>query len=386
MRRFVVNYPYLCPINLYHKNKYMKKLLLSLAAFSLVLSACDNTPKYTINGTIQGDQTGNILLVSENGNQLDTLGKAAIKNGKFKLTGHVDSLTIAYASIEGSRYYVPVFLENADYTASIDIANPMENKVEGTKNQAVINSFIALNKELQKGRVEIQQEYMAANQAKDTEKMTALESKMEELIESTEAKEEDLLKQNPDTYATAFLLLTKMGQMEYEQLNPLYDLLSPEIKASKPGKEVGAYLSRLATTAVGKVAPDFTLETPDGTPLSMHSVKGKIKVLDFWASWCGPCRAENPNVVELYKKFHPKGLEIIGVSLDENKDQWQQAIKDDKLAWKQMSDLKGWQSEVAQLYGVSAIPHTVILDENNVIIAKNLRGKELEEKIAVLLQ
>ena len=364
----------------------MKKFLLSLAAFSLILSACDNTPKYTIDGTIQGDQTGNVLLVSENGNQLDTLGKAAIKNGKFKFSGHVDSLTIAYASIEGSRYYIPVFLENANYTALLDPANPMGNKIEGTKNQTIINSFITINQGLQKERMEIQQQYMAANQAKDTEKMTALESKMEELIESAEAKEEDLLKENPDTYATAFLLLTKMGQMEYEQLNAIYDPLSPEIKATTPGKEIAAYLARLAPTAVGQVAPDFTLETPDGKPLSMHSVKGKVKVLDFWASWCGPCRAENPNVVELYKKFHPKGLEIVGISLDENKDQWQQAIKDDKLAWKQMSDLKGWESEVAQLYGISAIPHTIILDENNVIIAKNLRGKKLEEKIAELLQ
>lgn len=364
----------------------MKKLLLSLAAFSLILSACDNSPKYTIDGTIQGDQTGNVLLVSEKGNQLDTIGKAAIKNGKFKLTGHVDSLTIAYASVEGSRFYVPVFLENAAYTAVIDPASPMDNKIEGTKNQTVINNFIVLNKELQKGRIEIQQEYMAANQAKDSEKMAALESKMEKLIGSTEAKEEDLLKENPDTYATAFLLLTKMGQLEYEQINALYDPLSPEIKATRPGKEIAAYMARLAPTAVGQVAPDFTLETPDGKPLSMHSVKGKIKILDFWASWCGPCRSENPNVVELYKKYSPKGLEIVGVSLDENKDQWQQAIKDDKLTWKHMSDLKGWESAVVQQYGISAIPHTVILDENNVIIAKNLRGKKLEQKIAELLQ
>lgn len=364
----------------------MKKLLLSLAAFSLILSACDNSPKYTIEGTVQGDQTGNILLVSENGNQLDTLGKAAIKNGKFKLTGHVDSLTIAYASVEGTRYYVPVFLENATYTAIIDPTNPMDNKVEGTKNQTVINQFIVLNKELQKGRIEIQQEYMAANQAKDTEKMSALESKMEELIASTEAKEEDLLKANPDTYATAFLLLTKMGQMEDEQINEIYDPLSPEIKATRPGREIEAYMARMAPLAVGQVAPDFTLETPDGKPLSMHSVKGKVKMLDFWASWCAPCRAENPNVVELYKKYSPKGLEIVGISLDENKDQWKQAIKDDKLSWKQMSDLKGWESEVVQLYRIGGIPHTVILDENNVIVAKNLRGKKLEQKIAELLQ
>lgn len=364
----------------------MKKLLLSLAAFSLILSACDNTPKYTINGTIQGDQKGNVLLVSEKGNQLDTLAKAAVKNGKFKFTGHVDSLTIAYASIEGSRYYIPVFLENANYTALLDMANPMDNKIEGTKNQTVINNFIALNQKLQKERIEIQQQYMAANQAKDTDKMTALESKMEELIESSAAKEEDLLKANPDTYATAFLLLTKMGQMEYEQLNAIYDPLSPEVKTSVPGKQIAAYLSRLETTAVGKVAPDFTLETPDGKTLSLYSVKAKVKVIDFWASWCGPCRAENPNVVELYKKYSPKGLEIIGVSLDEDKDQWQQAIKDDKLTWKHASDLKGWESEVAQLYGISSIPHTVILNEDNVIVAKNLRGEKLEEKIAELLK
>ena len=173
--------------------------------------------------------------------------------------------------------------------------------------------------------------------------------------------------------------------MEFEQLNVLYDPLSPEIKASQPGKEVAAYLNRLAPTAVGRTAPDFTLETPDGKPLSMHAVKGKVKILDFWASWCGPCRTENPNVVELYKKFHPKGLEIIGVSLDENKDQWLQAIKDDKLGWKQMSDLKGWQNEGAQLYAVNSIPHTMLVDADGTILARGLHGEKLQTKLEEVL-
>ena len=109
-------------------------------------------------------------------------------------------------------------------------------------------------------------------------------------------------------------------------------------------------------------------------------------IVDFWASWCGPCRGENPHVVEIYKEYHPKGLEIFGVSLDNNKEAWVKAIADDGLVWKHGSDLKGWQSAPAQLYSVSGIPHTVLLDENNKIIAKNLRGDELKQKIAELLK
>ena len=109
-------------------------------------------------------------------------------------------------------------------------------------------------------------------------------------------------------------------------------------------------------------------------------------VIDFWASWCGPCRGEDPNVVKMYEKFHPKGLEILSVSLDEDKDAWLKAIEDDKLTWNHVSDLKGWQNAAAQLYCVNGIPHLVVLDENNVIVAKDLRGEELQNKVAELLK
>ena len=118
----------------------------------------------------------------------------------------------------------------------------------------------------------------------------------------------------------------------------------------------------------------------------MHSIKGKVKVIDFWASWCGPCRGENPNVVKMYEKFHPKGLEILSVSLDEDKEAWLKAIEDDKLTWNHVSDLKGWENAAAQLYCVNGIPHLVVLDENNVIVAKDLRGEELQNKVAELLK
>lgn len=133
---------------------------------------------------------------------------------------------------------------------------------------------------------------------------------------------------------------------------------------------------------VGAEAPDFTMMNLDGEPVSLSDFKGKVVLIDFWASWCGPCRKDNPHVVELYKKYKADGFEILGVSLDKTKDRWEQAIAKDNLTWTHVSDLKGWQNAVAQMYSVKSIPHTVLLDEEGKIIARKLRGPQLDQKLA----
>ena len=139
-----------------------------------------------------------------------------------------------------------------------------------------------------------------------------------------------------------------------------------------------------AAFTIGGEAPNFSQETPEGEQLSLHDLRGKVLLIDFWASWCGPCRRENPNVVRMYQKYKDQGFEILGVSLDSNRDRWLGAIAADGLTWYQVSDLKGWQNAVAKQYGVSAIPHTVLLDAEGRIIARNLRGATLERKLEEL--
>jgi len=148
---------------------------------------------------------------------------------------------------------------------------------------------------------------------------------------------------------------------------------------------IEAELKKAGSTIVGGIAPDFTQDSPDGKPVNLSDFRGKIVLVDFWASWCGPCRRENPNVVRVYNHYKSKGFEILGVSLDNSKDRWLQAIEADGLTWQHVSDLKGWQNEVAQTFGVRSIPHTILLDQEGRILARGLRGEALEQKLQELL-
>lgn len=364
----------------------MKKILFPFAVIALSLTACTSTPKFTINGTVEGEQTGNVYLVKSAGETMDTLAQAPIAEGKFTLTGNVQGLTDAYVTIEGKRGGTPIFVENAIFTATLNPANPMENKIEGTETQNLANQYTAISNEMRKGQADLYKEYSTAAQTKDTAKMKEVEAQFNKLSEEANAKEDALTTANSDTYVAAFMLTGKMSGLNSDELSAKYELLGANAKATEPGKKIADRIQKLAAVAVGQVAPDFTLNNQEGTAVSMHSIKGKVKVIDFWASWCGPCRGENPNVVKVYEEFHPKGLEILSVSLDNDKDAWLKAIEDDQLTWHHVSDLKGWQSEASQLYAVSGIPHMIVLDENNVIVAKDLRGDALKEKIAELLK
>ncbi len=364
----------------------MKKLLLTAAAIGLILSACKTTPKYTITGTIaDGEQTGTVYLLTFHERTADTIAKAPIIDGKFSITGTADSITNAYLVVSGNRNRFPIFLENLPFTASINIKNPGQTLIEGSETQKLMSQFAVIRRDGMQEQMPLHKEYQDADQAKDETKMKEIIAKFEAISAATAAKEDELLKANPDTYAAAYFLSSRMHSFKYDELVAKYELLGANAKATRMGKDIAQRIEKLAVVAVGQKAPDFTMNTPESQLLSLYDLKGKIKIIDFWASWCGPCRGENPHVVAIYKKYHPKGLEILGVSLDQDKEAWINAIKDDQLTWSHVSDLQLWNNAAAKLYCVSSIPHMLILDENNTIIAKDLRGDALEAKIAELL-
>jgi peroxiredoxin len=195
------------------------------------------------------------------------------------------------------------------------------------------------------------------------------------------------IKENPDAYLSV-LLLENFLMRQYltpEEVKSYYNGLSKELAATKSGKKIKTTLDAMTAIVIGKPAPLFSGPTPDGKTVSLKETLGKVTIIDFWASWCGPCRAENPNVVALYNEFHAQGLNIIGVSLDKDAAKWKEAIAKDNLTWAHVSNLKFWEDPIAKQYNVQSIPATFILDAKGTIVAKDLRGDALKAKVKELL-
>ena len=234
------------------------------------------------------------------------------------------------------------------------------------------------------------------NSPESTDEYSSMIDKARQLRVDMDAYAYTFIEEHPDTDFSLLLLDSKLGSrnLNLDILKKNYATLKDVINRSPGNKLIGqkiqTYILRqeaLANLEIGKIAPDFTSTTPEGKELSLNEVKGKATIIEFWASWCGPCRKENPNIVRVYEKYHDKGLEIIGVSLDrENQRQrWLDAIEADGLNWHHVSSLKYFNDPVARLYNVSAIPASFILDEDGRIVAKKLRGQALENQISSML-
>jgi len=191
---------------------------------------------------------------------------------------------------------------------------------------------------------------------------------------------------HPSSYVAVYEVLSYFSyNPDADELQVLYNGFAPEIQSSHLGTELKKVLDAALLTGVGRPAPVFTQADTKGRPVTLSSLKGQYVLVDFWASWCGPCRAENPNVLKSYRTYHSKGFTVLGVSLDDEKSPWLGAIKKDGLPWTEVSDLKGWKNSAAVLYGVEGIPMNFLLDKNGTIVAKGLRGDDLEKKLAKFL-
>ncbi|WP_411030621.1 redoxin domain-containing protein [Spongiimicrobium sp. 3-5] len=368
----------------------MKRILLVLVAI-IALTSCNSTPEgFSIAGTLSGDlEDGTLVFLktTDGKNTLVEVDTATVAEGKFAFTGTATAPELHYLFVDKLRGNIPVVLENGEIKISAQKDSLGYAKIKGTVQNDLFATYLKDSRALSSKAQSINEDMRAASLARDTSSMTSLRDEYFELQEEAKNYELDYVKNNPNALISALIIdkvLTTKSLPENE-VQEMFDALTQEIKDTQVGQDIKEKLEKSKSTAIGAKAPNFSAPTPTGENLALNEVLGKVTILDFWAAWCKPCRAENPNVVKVYNKYHDKGLNILGVSLDKRAEDWKKAIIDDGLVWNHVSNVD-YFDEIASLYGVNAIPATFILDENGTIIAKNLRGPALEEKIAELLQ
>jgi len=376
----------------------MKRIALPFI-LGLVLLACNSEPEgYTITGTLRGDvpDSTKVIMTEINAQrQRVDLDTVLVKDGKFVFTGVADSVPVMrYLFIGQLPGYTAVILENGkiDLEAQKDSLNSA--KVSGTPQNEAFQEYISKSIYIQNKGKSVQDDMKNAQASNDAPTLNALQEELNELQEEYKNSNLAFMRENSNSLVSALLLdgILASNILPAEEVTEIYESFTPNIKATEVAKGIltkldaqKAKAERGKSTEIGAKAPEFSGPSPTGEQLALNDVLGKVTLIDFWAAWCRPCRAENPNIVNVYKKYHDKGLNVLGVSLDRKPEDWKKAIKDDGLTWNHISHVKYFNDPIAKLYNVEAIPAAFLLDENGVIIAKSLRGPALEQKIAELL-
>ena len=372
----------------------MKKLIFKVLGLSFLffLNSCgssDNQFELIGNADVS-DGTMIYVLQADQNNQPYIKDSTSVQSNSFKFKGVSSTPQISYIQVEGVNGYVLAILENGDIKADIDKDNISNSKVYGTKSNDDFIKYKSETKSLVDVMNNISSEAQNAIMSGDV--VTAMELEKEYNSKEREVMlyEWDFIVDNLDSYMSALLLEVFMieNKVNKDSIIDVYESFSNRIKVSDVGKNIADLLSQFEDPIeVGEIAPDFTAPSIDGpdVTLSNELVNNKVTLLDFWAAWCRPCRIENPNLVRLHKKYKDAGFDIIGVSLDRTREQWEQAVIDDNLPWTQVSNLNFWNDPVARRYSIRAIPQSYLLDKDGLVMGKNLRGQELEDRILSLL-
>lgn len=380
------------PLLLHSKFRIMK-IVLSLVAALLFLS-CSNSDSnsYKINGNALGFADGTQVFIYEldaNSQPVvnDTL---VVTNGLFSASyPKTEDTKVKFFKVDGTKNSIIFFAENENITANIYKDSIGSSNVLGGKQNELYREYNMAMRAMAVQKNELGRAYQKAQSEQDGVLVTQLRQQSQLLTAKEQNYKRQFVSDNNNSMFSLMLLTEMLGRDEISgpEASEVLGKLSPKMTSSPLVTSLKKTISAKKKADIGGMAPEFSARTPEGTVMSLNDALGKYTIIDFWASWCRPCRVENPNVVRVYEKYHDKGLNIISVSLDRanQKERWIKAIADDNMNWYHVSNLKFWQDPIARQYNVRSIPSTFLLDESGKIIDKNLRGAALEAKIASLL-
>tara|TARA_B100001093_G_scaffold108184_1_gene100417 strand:+ start:1205 stop:2329 length:1125 start_codon:yes stop_codon:yes gene_type:complete len=370
----------------------MKKIftLLSLTFF-FVLSSCGKNNSYTLNGNIDvEDDTKIYILQADQNNQPFIKDSTSVKSGQFNFKGMSATPQISYMQVEGVNGYVLTIIENGTISADIYKDSITKSRVFGSKSNDDFIKYKLETKSLVNDMNSISFAAQDAIMSGDIETAAELEKDYNKIQQKVLLYEWDFITDNLDSYMSGLLLEVFMveNKVNKDSIIDVYESFSNRIKVSDVGKNIADLLIQYSDPIdIGETAPDFTGPSLNGSniTLSEELSKHSVTLLDFWAAWCRPCRIENPNLVRLYKSYNDSGFNIIGVSLDRTQEQWEQAVEDDNLLWTQISNLNFWNDPIARRYSIRSIPQSYLINSDGLVIGKNLKGNDLEEKIKFAL-
>ncbi len=363
----------------------MKKIIIVLTAV-VALWGCSQAPKYEIQGHLDGAQGGWVYLSQQQEGKIVHVDSAEIKDGNFTMTGTLDHPDIYYLQVQDKRGALLLFMENNNLKVTGNVDSLWLARAEGSPYQDDYNAYQELLNPFEEQYRALYGQWQQARMTGNEALAKKIEEEYDSLNQEQQKIDEKFIEEHPNSLVSPYLLRSMAYNMEGDEMQKYLDELDTSFNSITFVKELQDWAEAKKRVAEGQKAPEFALADTSGNTVSLSSLLGKgYLLIDFWAAWCSPCRQENPNLVKTYQKYHDKGFDIIGVSLDQDRNAWVGAIQKDGLPWTQVSALQGWQDETAKLYAVRSIPSNFLLDKDGIIVGRNLRGDDLKKKLSELL-
>ncbi|HSW67931.1 MAG TPA: TlpA disulfide reductase family protein [Bacteroidales bacterium] len=368
----------------------MKISVTLLFSTILLIAACDLSKEprpreFIAEGFIEGLDSGWIFLQYREQGNFITTDSLYSANGHFKFAGTLIYPRLKFLRAEGLSGNLTFFLEPGITNIRVKDGQLRTAEVTGSSSHDLLKRFRDEESKFTDSLSQLRTRYVEAKEAGNQE----LAMQFSELYEDIEREKKNFvhlfISENLNSVVSAHVALRNLSMLSIQQLESYSAGFEPSLAGSEYVQQLNERIAILNTVQIGKPAPIFTMNDTTGSSVVLNSLLGGYLLVDFWASWCPPCRAENPNKVEAYRIYHERGFDILSVSLDRRREDWIKAINDDQLAWNHVSDLKFWANDAAALYGVNSIPSNVLLNPDGIIIARNLKGSDLHKKLEELL-